>query len=348
MIHLYLYQTSIIMAILRSLRNFRSTQSGVSGNFDADLFIPTSGRTVGLSSNARLTITLKLFLRQKNDGTGRDALASPYTYGTWPAAEWEIFKNRFRDSVELWDNRYYLSLSSRRANTTQYQAVEAELAVFQTAPSRVVAGRTLQQKFVYRRNFKCSFELVITDNAGDAHQTIDCLYIVDGDNNPITDRGIHRSDSVTVDVGDTFNDPSGRNSIAHEVGHMLGLAHIGVVTEYAPCVAVLETADGSNSSVCYSGETNTFTNNIMGRGGNLINWRQTLPWRTALQRMTGIPMDHFYVHTAPRSPLSGVTPELITEGTPRWRFFFGTLFEWVEIIVSTGRRMAEDGWGASM
>jgi hypothetical protein len=303
------------MALTRRLTNFTSIQNGVSGTFDVDLYIPSGGRAGDMSSNASIIITLKIFLRQKNNGDGRPGLTAPFSYATWPADKWEAFKTQFADGANFWNNKFWLVLSPDKVTTVEYRAVEQELAVLENAPSR----ETLQQKYVYRRNLKCRFNLQIVSEAGAAHKTLDCLYIVDGSNQPTTNPYTHRSDAATIDVGDV-HESGGFNCISHEVGHMLGLAHIGVVTAHAPCMAVISSADGPNSAVCYDGENNTYTNNVMGHG-NLLTYHQSLPWRRAFERMSGIPLEYYIVHPIPYSPQSGGMPELITERTPRWRVF---------------------------
>jgi hypothetical protein len=304
------------MALIRRLRNFTSIQNRVSGTFDVDLSIPSGGRAGDMSSNADLIITLKIFLRQKNNGDGRPALTAPFSYTTWPADQWETFKISFADGANFWDSKFWLVLSPDKVATLEYRAVEQELAVLENAPSR----ETLQQKYVYRRNLKCKFNLQLVSEAGDAHKTLDCLYIVDGSNQPTTNRYTHRSNATTVDVGDV-HESGGFNCISHEVGHMLGLAHIGVVTHHEPCMAVLSSPEGSNSAMCYNGENNSYTNNVMGRG-SLLTYHQSLPWRKAFERMSRVPLAYYIVHQIPYSPQSGGMPELITEHTPRWRDFF--------------------------
>ncbi len=303
------------MALTRRLNNFTNTQNGVSGTFDVDLNIPAGGRAGDMSSNASLIITLKIFLRQKNNGDGRPDLTAPFSYGTWPADQWETFRTRFTSGANFWDSKFWLVLSQDKVSSAEYSTIEKELAVLENAPSR----ETLQQKYVYRRNIRCRFNLQIVSTEGAAHKILDCLYIVDGSNQPTTDLYIHRSDAATIDVGDV-HERGGFNCISHEVGHMLGLPHIGVVTEHAPCIAVLSTSDGPNSDVCYNGDNKTYTNNVMGRG-SLLTYLQSLPWRKAFETMSGVPFTHYIVHLIPYSPQSAGNPELITERTPRWNYF---------------------------
>ena len=296
------------MAITQHLPNFTFTDRGVHGKFDADLYIPDGNNNPNdLSANAVLAITLKVCLKQDNTGTGR-TLSAPYKFAPWPATQWNSFIARFTDSANFWQNRFWLVLDPNKINSTEYRAIKNELAVPEMLS---IFPRTWLS---YRRNIKCNFRLQIVDSA--AHKTLNVQYIVDATGSPIHSQYTHRSDDSNVDVGDTHSDSNSMNCISHEIGHLLGLAHIGVVTDYAPCVAVISTSDGGNNDVCYNGATDTYTDNIMGHGGKL-DYRQSLPWRRAFDAMSGVPLTYYIVHPMAYTPKAAGAPETIID-TGAW------------------------------
>jgi hypothetical protein len=69
-----------------------------------------------------------------------------------------------------------------------------------------------------------------------------------------------------------------QNVAAHEIGHLLGLHHIGGVVQVKDCIMATETESAVNA--CY-GATDTepsFANNIMGLGMTVTE-HNSLPWR---------------------------------------------------------------------
>ncbi len=316
------------MAITRQLPNFSFTDNSVTGRFDASLFIPDGNNNPNdTSANAQLIITLKIHLQQDNTGSGR-TLAAPHAFAAWPAAEWAAFQSRFAAGANFWKNRFWLVLDLSKVNSPEYRAIEREMALLNPTFPHWLSGD--MQRLVYRRNIKCNFNLQLVSDAGGAHKVLHCQYIVDAAGNPISGPAapyVHRSDDSNVDVGDTYPDAGGFNCVAHEVGHMLGLAHIGVVTANPACIAVVTTPTGGNSDACYNGTTSTYTNNIMGHGG-LLDYRQALPWRKAFETMSGVPLTHYIVQQIQYTPGGGGLPELITEHTPRWQDFYSSMSWW--------------------
>jgi Metallo-peptidase family M12B Reprolysin-like len=310
------------MTLTQRLPNFTLTDGSSTGRFDADLYIPSFNNNVSdLGANASLVITLKIALVPDNYNLAsrNSRLGDSFRFAQWPADEWNKFVERFKTEANFWEGRFCLVLDRAKGYFPAYSAIERELAILQTA---MPTSAGLLQKYVYRRNILCRFNLQIVSEVSTANKVLNVRYIVDKAGKPSENPYDHGSDAGTIDIGDTYTAPGDTfKCIAHEVGHMLGMAHIGEVTKYAPCLASVKSApDGFNKDICYMGPKPEDVRNVMGKGSE-IQYYQALPWRKAFEAMSGVPLSYFIVHPIAYTPQAIGPSEIITEKTPRWQVF---------------------------
>lgn len=228
-----------------------------------------------------------------------DADKSPFAIKPWTAADFGAFTREFLRQCGYWNNQFWLVPP---AGFTGYDYT--------------LGGRTV------RPNVYCHLHVALV-GAATAHRTIDVVNL----NTAVVAKALRkkessldasdfRSDEVTYDSHDVkpvpipFADNKGkvhtlnRSTIAHEVGHALGLPHIGV-THGAPQCKMAVFADGlfseafknspsypalyaggSNSSACYgaSGAPGLGAN-VMGFGlqfdaSNASPWAERLALHT--------------------------------------------------------------------
>lgn len=307
------------MAIKKEKTNFSHTYENTTGKFDVSLTIPNVHKANDFASNMQLLITLKVDLQKDNTGTSRQsALPAGYKFLPWPDAAWTDFKNRFVAQAQFWDNRFWLVLFESVRNDSTYTDIEKEISIIEDYTSSYSGKSGVT---VYPRVVACRFRAEIAE-PGNAHYKLNATYIVDNNNNPLPAAGasgyILRSNDSNIDSGDVYPEVSNYSMIAHEVGHRLGLPHIGVMTRNAACVTGWRY--DSNANACYDGADPRYTNDIMGRGGN-VDWRDAVPWRMAFKALTGLPITFYAVQTMPFKSISAHKGKDISRGSLEWMKF---------------------------
>lgn len=198
------------------------------------------------------TIILRLYMEQANPPAGKRTYQAPDHDGNlWPAlrwdrASWRHFIERYQSLVlEVWDKAFVLIPPDRCTD------------------------------FVYpdggrRRNLLCRLRVKMADSPDHVHAAIRVVRLA------TPSRSYFRSDSSLYDSGDIERKriryaPEGtsflHNTPAHEVGHLLGLWHIGVGNPQCR-------AEGDDA--CY-GSNLTERMNIMG-GGGMLELTQASLW----------------------------------------------------------------------
>jgi len=266
------------------------------------------------TQNHALRLYLRVFLNPINKrSTAADADKKNFPVKDWTPEAWEKFKEQFEKQSNLWNSKFWLA-----------PPLHFSLGDFD-----------MGRKFI-RPNITCALHTQLVDDPSQAHRTIDVFNIdveqvhrlddIDDDNPRL---GKFRSDSHHLDAADvrtgrrTVEDDDGNEytiknhyTIAHEIGHALGLDHIGVLKHTAKCALAMkfskekvdqktigfELRKGKNAKVCYGQyepDAVSLAENIMGLGYkfeevNASPWTKRMAmhtntlasdWRVSLARL---------------------------------------------------------------
>jgi hypothetical protein len=136
----------------------------------------------------------------------------------------------------------------------------------------------------YRCNVYCKLELSRVLSQNDAHYTIAAVRVPDDET--------FRSNSVLYSQKDLDSETMISHSTTkfwthyHEVGHLLGLGHIGWKGHH--------NLHSDNTAKAY-GVTLRDKQDVMGMGSNVHHWHAR-PWREAVATFTGTKLDAWEVH----------------------------------------------------
>jgi hypothetical protein len=270
---------------------YQTVKSGASQGHSDAAFDSTLALSSAAGQNCRLRITLRMYYNAinpdqvysapgfkltravVNDGNNppRPALIRP-----WSPAEWKAFTNSATRQAAAWDSKFWLIPPN-------------EFKWFDVGSSPKV-----------HPNIKCEFTLEVTNNLYYAHRRIDVVNLATAASFRSWDTTYSSRDGTTAksystkDVtGATIN--TQQWTVTHEVGHALGIHHVGVMRQLPGCnYAVLADSinsqmkgfipvsrmavGGKNSLVCYGDlDTADAINNIMGSGARFSE-EDAQPW----------------------------------------------------------------------
>jgi hypothetical protein len=218
-------------------------------------------------NNANLTISLILGFRQINPA-GNAAAGTYHDYGRadkptrkiikWTPGAWEHWKKQFVQSAQAyWNGKFWL--------VNNFAEMEFE-----------------RKSVRYRPNVWCRFNLSGVDADKDMHHhTIEVVRLDPTENWFGSHWKLYDSkDLNSVPKGlDSANKPIMQRAHVHEVGHLLGLAHVDVGKPACP------PGGDTNASACY-GAADVDKNAVMGQGMQL-RIENAMPWRKAIVLLTG-------------------------------------------------------------
>jgi len=221
-------------------------------------------------TNAELTLYLRVYLeRVASGGKIKDADDVEFEVQEWGTTEWTAFKKKYQQQGQAyWHGKFWLQ--------TPDDFDELDLKT-------------------HRPNIWCKFDLHIQDTpAGSYHKKIRVARLKKGGSNPAADTfRSHDSLYSNFDLGVASYVRGGKiyyqRTFIHEIGHAIGIPHIGVMTGEPACPA-----SDTNSDECY-GVKHSDRKNIMGFGMALSE-SAAKPWKQRIAEHTGTSESKWKVH----------------------------------------------------
>lgn len=249
------------------------------GSFDSEL-----GNPQPRDNESRLTLVIKLHLRQMNPsgtadtGTLRDS-GQNYTITRWDNDSWTSFTRRVANMVDsVWDAKQFLTPPANLP-----QSVLREMMF----PGPLGSGKA---PYV-----SCHLDARIQASASGSHASLRCYRLDTSETKTFRSfiqPSAGRDGGILVDRDvyyEIYHDADGLrffNTVAHEIGHVLGLQHPG---------------GNSNSAAAYGTPGTPQYREVMGFGTN-VTPRQAAPWKSRIKMHTDYRREWNVTATRPNQP----------------------------------------------
>lgn len=259
-----------------------ATISGWPWAFNSELFL---AKTAG--QNHELRIHLAVCLQMFNKKVGEPAINSKVSSSghrillqDWTTEEWDNYQKDSTQAANVWNNKFWL-IPPDSYNELRWPYPPRE-------PT-------------HKPNFKCSLEVDFNAKLEDAHKVMFVFRLHDSYKvSPLRAHAggegyagfLDSTDakpSVMPDVPDNVGvkHQYSQVPVAHEIGHLLGQDHIGVLKHTELCRVAAEASNaGPNTLRCYGAFDNPrIADNIMGMGMafDVVNAQ---PWRDRIAQHT--------------------------------------------------------------
>jgi hypothetical protein len=236
-------------------------------------------------ANAELILKLRVFLDQDVGGTTvTDGRGLTWTAKPWTPGDWMRFKQSFQSQGHrAWDRRFWLR------TPFGYRPLETD---------------------GYRHHINCRFQLDVVASAAAASRVVKVIQL-GRTSNPGGFSSWGSQEGGHLTNFDTMRLPyleNGRfytqRTLEHELGHMLGLDHIGTVSGVSSC-----TPDNQAAEACYCANPND-CGDMMGMG-HRVSVKDAVPWLNRIEQHTQTSSLAWELSTKPLVPEPCVTEYMV-------------------------------------